>query len=171
MTAHNCLIIPLSELHPRAFFNFIPSCSMILTLIIRNIALNGCCPMQEKCGYIPFHSNSILDLRHVGAPPIANPLVTRTIDVVRWGGFKATHGEFNGSPIVDIGSGFYELIFHLGLSDSLQSYPQNIPMGYIPEWSSMARHFNKVSVVPGTESTNSSFYFTTSPLPGWPSLK
>jgi|GEM_PF-3276591 len=106
-----------------------------------------------------------------GAPPITNPLVTRTVDVVRWGGFKATHGEFKGFPIVDINLGFFEQIFPLGLADSLQSYPQNIPIGYIPEWSSMARHFNMVSVTPGTENTNSSFYFTASPLPGWPSLK
>lgn len=106
-----------------------------------------------------------------GAPPIPNPLVTRTIDVVRWGGFRATHGEFRGFPIVDINLGFFEQIFPLGLSDSLQTYPQNVPIGYIPEWSSMARHFNMVSVTPGTENTNSSFYFTSSPLPGWPSLK
>ncbi len=107
----------------------------------------------------------------LGAPPIPNPIVTRTIDVVRWGGFKATHGEFRGYPSVDINLGFFETIFPLGLSDSLQTYPQNVPIGYIPEWSSMARHFNMVSVTPGTESTNSSFYFTPSPLPGWPSLK
>ena len=96
------------------------------------------------------------------------------VDVVRWGGFAATHGEFNlvraaGVNLVFTGT-ISLTIFAPPFSDP-NGYPQNLPLTQtIPEWSSMARYFNMVDVNPNTSNTRSSFYVTSSPLPGWPSL-
>jgi len=96
------------------------------------------------------------------------------IDVVRWGGFAATHGEFGAvrtTAINFVASGFsFGFVFVPGFSDP-NGYPQNLPFDQpVPEWSSIARYFNMVDVNVNTTSTKSSFYVTSSPLPGWPSL-
>jgi hypothetical protein len=78
------------------------------------------------------------------------------VDMVRWGNYMPGPGEFG---------------------DSL--YLNNVPLGYIPEWYSIARYANDVGA-PADEngvpdltklSTTNSFYFAKDPIPGWYSQK
>lgn len=82
-----------------------------------------------------------------------------TVDMVRWGNYIPNASDFPG--------------------DSL--YLNNVALGYIPEWYSIARYANDVGAPdkPGQPgvldldqlSTVNSFYFAKDPIPGWYSQK
>ncbi len=70
----------------------------------------------------------------------------KTIDVVRWGNFMPTSWYTNGDPL----------------------YENNKPVGYMPEWYSMARYANDMGQAdPANLNTLESFYFAKDPIPGW----
>ena len=66
-------------------------------------------------------------------------IVTKIVDVVRFGGFR---------PAPDL-------------------YPNNVPAGFIPEYWSLSRYNDDILVDPNIESTNKSFYMAKNPIPGW----
>ncbi|HUN64551.1 MAG TPA: YCF48-related protein [Bacteroidota bacterium] len=73
----------------------------------------------------------------VGATPIG--YTVKTIDVVRWGGYRPRPDD----------------------------YPGNTPVGFIPENWSLARYNNDPGEDPSVESTVKSFYLCNQPIPGW----
>ncbi|HYQ87056.1 MAG TPA: YCF48-related protein [Bacteroidota bacterium] len=64
---------------------------------------------------------------------------TKTIDVVRWGGYR---------PRPDL-------------------YSNNQPAGFIPEWWSLARYSDDYGDDPSRENTSYSFYMAKDPIPRW----
>jgi photosystem II stability/assembly factor-like uncharacterized protein len=74
----------------------------------------------------------------------------QTVDMVRWGNYMPGPNDFPG--------------------DSL--YLNNVPIGYIPEWYSIARYADDVGTSDlNNLSTVNSFYFAKDPIPGWYSQK
>jgi hypothetical protein len=70
--------------------------------------------------------------------------------MVRWGNYMPGANDFPG--------------------DSL--YLNNVPIGYIPEWYSIARYADDVGTSDlNNLSTVNSFYFAKDPIPGWYSQK
>lgn len=66
------------------------------------------------------------------------------VDLVRWGNFMPNPGEFEGDV-----------------------YPNNQPLGFIPEWYSIARFANDYGGDVSNSSSVNSFYFSDRPIPGY----
>ena len=75
---------------------------------------------------------------------------TKIIDIVRWGDFISTVTDLHGQL----------------------TYPNNKPIGHIPEWYSISRYANDVgNADPNKLSTAESFYFAKDPIPRWSSQR
>ena len=90
------------------------------------------------------------------------------IDVVRYGGFQNSDANIQQlSTLVWVS--FSPIPLHNPYPGN--RYFQNTSAGTISEWWSMARHAADLNVDPNTENSALSFYFTDTPIPGWPSQR